>query len=409
MSITLRNSRQFRFLTVCTLAAVFSACAGVTEPRPKDREATSLAPRALMWLEHFDRQLDRAAPACADRSNDDGSLSWGGSYLLLALLEAWSATREVRYLDRFILEADKITAWSDRSRGVEDWLGRSTDGWSSTRYSSGNLRAKWIVLDAVVAEPLAAFAVESRANPKLPNRIASAGQAYLDLVKSVVSGWNSTWIDIGEEGAYLMEANFPSSVSDTIASHLPLNQIAAAGLVHWELWRATGDRSHLDRALRIGRRVRSHLVPRENGWTWTYWGRESWERFNTSPEDISHAALSVRLLAKLGGEGHVLSNSDRRRLAQTLISIKDPAGGFYRDVNGTSRDFVTLDPKCGAMYPRTYSDAAPHWSVLQDSLLTIELASFIDARLDATGWQDPVRLLGLAAVARAWPRISAAP
>lgn len=72
--------------------------------------------------------------------NENGQLAWGESFVLDAYLEMYVATRETRYLDRFVTHARSVLAQTDEARRVEDYSGRSGPVWrAGARYGYATL------------------------------------------------------------------------------------------------------------------------------------------------------------------------------------------------------------------------------------------------------------------------------
>lgn len=62
-------------------------------------------------------------------TNEGGDLAWGQSNICQALLRAFEATADRRYIDEFVRRADWIIAATDRARRVSDYRGRSGPVW----------------------------------------------------------------------------------------------------------------------------------------------------------------------------------------------------------------------------------------------------------------------------------------
>gem|GEM_PF-4895469 len=78
-----------------------------------------------------------------DITNEDGQLSWDLSALTSSLVHMYEATGNMIYLDRFVKYTDKIMESQDYKRGINDFCGQSSYGWSSAgSYALSNMLLK---------------------------------------------------------------------------------------------------------------------------------------------------------------------------------------------------------------------------------------------------------------------------
>ena len=82
---------------------------------------------------------DRQAFDRMDRALNDGNgfktslggvLAWGESYIMLAYVEMYQATKDTVYLDKLVDHANHVLNQRDDRRGFRDWSGRSRPVWS---------------------------------------------------------------------------------------------------------------------------------------------------------------------------------------------------------------------------------------------------------------------------------------
>lgn len=80
--------------------------------------------------EAFDR-LDRSINNGNGYKSGSGSdIAWGESYIMLAYVDMYRATRDTYYLDKLVDHADHVLDQRDDIRGFKDYSGRSRPAWS---------------------------------------------------------------------------------------------------------------------------------------------------------------------------------------------------------------------------------------------------------------------------------------
>lgn len=67
--------------------------------------------------------------ALKDVDNTCGVLTWGESYVLKSLLEMYKATKNTKYIDKFIEHADTVLSHRSDKLGIKDWEGKLRKGW----------------------------------------------------------------------------------------------------------------------------------------------------------------------------------------------------------------------------------------------------------------------------------------
>ncbi len=80
--------------------------------------------------EAFDRMAAAVTGARSRRPLTASDIAWGESYVMVAYVEMYRATKETRYLDKLIEHADRVLAARDDVRGFKDYEGRSRAAWS---------------------------------------------------------------------------------------------------------------------------------------------------------------------------------------------------------------------------------------------------------------------------------------
>src|SRR5579872_4399732 len=92
----------------------------------------------------FDRsdQAINAGRGYSESRNNNGELGWQESYLLMAYMDMYRATKATTYLHRLISQFDRVLKNRDDVLGLADaYAGKPLAGWGSDAYSGG----KWHV------------------------------------------------------------------------------------------------------------------------------------------------------------------------------------------------------------------------------------------------------------------------
>lgn len=367
----------------------------------------------LAALERGLASIDDGA-ACTERPNDDGTLSWGASYVLQAHLDAFLGTGDVRFLDRFRRQADEVLAIRDDRLDRADHRGVAGPVWSATRYSTAGERAAWLVDQAVIVAPLARFAAIAAGDPRVPWRLRLHAARYRRAAVDALAHFDADFrSDPGTgRGWYILPAGSPTSTGHPTEDRPnPLNWDAAAGLVHLLLSEAGAGVVHRERAVAIAGTIAVELLLDGDRYVWHYWGGTGRPLYNSAWEDIAHASIEVEFIARMATAGLAFDRADVERLARTLLSQQAPEGGFHRRVYGADPDVLLDDPKCGRVWRRAYSDAAGLWLVIADvgPAIVEPVARHLRTRLETDVFDDPQILAGLALLVGAADRATASP
>lgn len=347
----------------------------------------------------------RGGGGCVAFDNSDGTLSWAESYLLESYLDLYEATGRSIYLERFVRDADALLTLTDVALGRSDYEGVQRWAWTATRYSTSGERAAWIVDQAVIASPLARFAALAESPIGVPSPWRERASEYRMVAANVLAEFDSDYRSdvLTGTGQYIMPAGSPTQTAHpTLDRPNPLNWDASAGRLHLLLHQAGAGGVHLQRAIELGRRVRGELELMGTRYVWHYWAADGRALFHSGWEDIAHATLETDFAALLADANLVFEREDLARMARSLLVQRAPDGGFLRRVEGPEADLVMDDPKCGALWPRRYSDSAGLWLVLAPALpeLIAPVEAFMTERASSPVGSDPQLLAGLARVVR---------
>jgi len=166
--------------------------------------------------------------------NENGNLAWGESYILLAYMEMYRATRDRLYLRKLVEHFDRVLQNRDDVRGVADvHAGKLLAGWGSTRYSKGEWHV-WIVHTGMVTMAPAEFVRLVNRDRFLHREFGATAQACRERVEECIRDTQPCW----RNGPAAGEGYYYSPLLHEV---LPLNQQNAMGSVLLEMWRATGN------------------------------------------------------------------------------------------------------------------------------------------------------------------------
>ena len=284
------------------------------------------------------------------RRNDWGRIAWGDSYALEFLITAYEEYADEYFLQEFARRAEAVLASMDVERGVEDYRGVSAHGWSATRYSyDKDSRMRVAVHSAMVGVPLAEFVRQfresGRSDPELVELAGRAHEALRLLARTHEDQWvehSGDPLDITEEGeGYCISPRGSPARDDGV--NLPFNQQNRLGTMLVKLYELDGEAGYLDRALKMARVFRRHLVPDGEGYRWPYWwgkGLEGWaesEALSTNrPSSSGHrnldawsyATMELEFVASVSAYG-VFDEDAMTRLVETYLD-PESAMGFDR-------------------------------------------------------------------------------
>lgn len=292
----------------------------------------------------FDRN-DRAingGKGYSEETNDNGQLAWAESYILLAYMEMYRATRDRDYLRRLVEHFDRVLRNRDDVRGISDtYAGRPLAGWGAVKYSKGKWHV-WIVHTGMITLGPAEFVRMVKADRWLQREFGAKGQEYRRRIEECIRDADQYWRNgpARDEGYYY---------SPHLQNVLPLNQQNAMGSVLIEMWRATGNLIYRDKAERLARFFRNRLRTGDPRlYDWAYWPKLDAD--DRGSEDISHASLNVDFAVRCIAEGFVFNRRDAERFANTwLIKVSRPDGTWAGEVSGRE-DGAEYMPGAGGIW-----------------------------------------------------------
>ncbi len=318
------------------------------EARPPVEAPPTLAEYATP--ERYDRQVmgDALAQAFKAPSNDSGGIAWGLSSRMHSLNVMYSATGNIKYLEANRLCIQAVLGATDEKRGKNLWTGRSPAAWGSDKYAAERGRALFPVHTGVIAAPMFHFLVYAREHDAYRAELGEEYGTILNEALRALAEHDRQWRDGPTPG----EGHYVGMEQEPVLDDrpLPANRLSAMGWALYCAWKASGEETHRERAVAIGRYIKRRLtVTPEDAWFWGYWlpdapVTEPAPRTSVKGEDTSHAGLSMRLALELGRDGHVFHDEDMRRFARTVTH------GFGRLGNGVLFGNITGTPESSPKY-----------------------------------------------------------
>ncbi len=328
------------------------------------------------------------------KNNEDATLAWGESYVMMALASMYRATDDRRYLDELAAHADDAMAQRDDARGVADYRGVSTACWRNTSYQDQPYC--YVVHSGMIAYPVAELVRLIRSRPEIADLTTYDGTTYADkatallaAVEEVVAAHDDQFVPSGSAGNYIFRAD--ASFLDFAGQPMPLNQQNAMGRLLFALWQITGNTTYEDKARRLAVRFRSAISTGGSGeYLWNYWG----DAYASPGEDISHAGINVGFAVLAADLGIEFDDADVEALTRTFVvhvyiddaTLSNNVGGG--DVNGSS-----------------YKPQAGRWLVLSRKRSTIYqvVRNYYETAIDPAGVGSGSVLLGWAYLAEYEP------
>ncbi|MGI6685257.1 MAG: Ig-like domain-containing protein [Bacillota bacterium] len=263
-----------------------------------------------------------------DYNNENGALAWDESYVMRGYLEMYQATKDTKYLDKFIVHGDSVLKQRDSVRGVKDYRGLSLPAWrGGPRYTGNGTYKIFDVHTAMIAYPFAQFATIVNHNSGLSS-YKSYADKYLKAAKDAAAVHDAEWIETATE-MYL---------------NRPFNMIFSFGSLYLEIYQASGEAVYKNKAVKIANHFRNNLTVDSsiNGYLWKYMRTRDY-----GYEDLSHGAMDIDF-AYLAYKNSINFNAtDMQRFGNTVQKKLIKADGNIAnrvDGSGTSsnQNFIGL-------------------------------------------------------------------
>lgn len=294
---------------------------------------------------------DEFVKTLAGLNNDEASIAWGTSYLMMAYNEFYRATGNEDYLRTLKKVIDVVINARDDKRGVALFTGEVAPIWSSVKYSERG-RCAYAVHTGIIAYPIFDFLALIKDKPALQTEIGLDFQGLLKLAQESLDFHKIQWIDGPGKGEGYYLARNQEPILDGKA--LPINRLSSMGRALWISWKVSGNTDHRDKAVAMGVFFKNRLSLNTecDAYVWPYMFGPEFKPFEGNSEtlrekmdggeDISHGSLSMSLPVMLAEEGLVYDATDMARFGRTMTCLISPKS------NGIMRSFVDGNPKAGA-------------------------------------------------------------
>ena len=334
-----RNSALDRWSRTGTLVAVLLATAAAP-------------PHAATERYRFEEAYDNVNGGdwYRDYNNENATLAWGESYVMMSLAAMYRRTGDPVYLERLSYHADGVLAQTDAARGVEDYHGESNMCWQDRHYQPNEEPYCYVVHSGMIGYPIAEFAQLVRDTPGLGDQPAWDGESfgqkaaeYVSALEAVIATHDDEFVNQGDGGAYAFQDD--ATFTCCPGQPVPLNQSNAMGRLLLAMWDLTGRTDYLDKATRLARSFRDALTLGSQGeYLWNYWGGN----YTPPGEDISHAAINVGFAHLAAQLGVVFDDIDMERFGRTFMNrIYVDAETFSDYVGGGSTNGSSYKPQSG--------------------------------------------------------------
>ena len=271
-------------------------------------------------------------------TNETGNLAWDESLYLEAYLDMYEGTGNPKYLDKFVLHADRILANTDKVRNIKDYKGRSLVGWCATKYNVDQVRVVYLVHTGMLVYPLIRFSSIIRKGD-YSEKYRLAAIRYRKTSIEALSVFDHNWIynQQTKEGYYRFDADEPKDILVMKDMPLPFNQQLAAGRALIILCRETGEKSYCEKASGLARHFKNRLQQDKNGASiWHYWYDEGFKLY-AAVEKYTYAAIDIDFAIMAQQNGMVFELYDINGFLKTYHHNMFLNGEVATQVNGEGR------------------------------------------------------------------------
>jgi hypothetical protein len=307
-----------------------------------------------LWqrFERMDSEF-RRGEGYSKLTNENGSLAWGQSYLSEAYLDMYETTKNQTYLEKFVIQADRVIGNTDKNRNIEDYRGRLVVGWGATRYSPSNLRVIYLVHTGMITYPMVKFALMVKNDSNL-DKFQDKANAYVKFTEEALSVFDEDWIfnENTKVGYYQFKVKEQpvgtlfSEKAQEVLIPLPFNQQLAAARASLYLCKIQRNESDFcTKATALAKHFRNRVRQDSKGfYVWDYWYGEALD-ISSRKEDVSHGGIDVDLAILAHRNSTVFEETDIDKFKNTYYQISKN-GSFSRFVDGTgeatSPTFISL-------------------------------------------------------------------
>ena len=297
-----------------------------------------------LWqrFERMDSEF-RRGDGYSKLTNENGSLAWGQSYLSEAYLDMYETTKNPKYLEKFVIQTDRVIANTDKNRNLEDYRGRLVVGWRATKYSPSNLRVIHLVHNGMITYPMVKFALMVKNGINL-DKFQDKASAYVQFTEESLSVFDEDWMFNENTEVWYYQFRVREQPVGTLFSAkyqeilmpLPFNQQLAAARASLYLCQIQGNESNFcPKATALAKHFRNRVRQDSKGfYVWDYWYGEALDKFYRTREDVSHGGIDIDFAILSHRNSTVFEETDINKFKNTYYQISKN-GSFSRFVDGT--------------------------------------------------------------------------
>jgi len=245
-------------------------------------------------------------------NNDNGRFSNDDAPATESLLELYTLTNDVRYLELLYDIGEKMMNNDDINRKVFDEHrgNRILPGWSSIRYTKDKSRTIFLMDDALILIPMirAYSLLKNTPNYKYaPEKwLFRAEQEFEEIFKNE---WKEVSITEGYfEDTYYAENNL----------NMPTNQYAIVGELCMVLYEATNNEKYKNYAIKTANYLKKNFIIIDDSYVW-YYKKPNQKYPEKIYDDFSHAQLVWRFVNVMYKQNLVFKKKDIDLMVGTFM------------------------------------------------------------------------------------------
>jgi hypothetical protein len=331
----------FAFITVTqVIVSISTQQSAYAQPATEKLTRPILSERFIA----FDMAINKGE-GYSTYDNAEGKLAWAESYLMESYLVMYEATKDKKWLDKFVAHAQRVVNNSDKARGIKDYRGRSVVGWSSLIYSPqygwkkgdkiepSTANKPWIMFwghTGMISYPFVRFAIIVQGDPWLSGYTEQA-VSLVKAAEEAVAVFDKEWRFDASSG----EGYFITEKDDPVNGNLrqPLERDLAMGRVYIGLCRLGKGQKYCERAKALATMFKNRLKVENERYVWNASGPHV--------EDISHGSTDVAFACDAYDANIVFTKKDMLLFSRTLTAAYQ-GSQFSKFIDGTGVDDSAL-------------------------------------------------------------------
>jgi hypothetical protein len=263
-------------------------------------------------------------------TNEERTLAWAQSYLMEGYLDMYEATKQKKYLDTFVTQADRVCNNTDKARGLADYKGRLRLGWA-TITNKNKSRLVTTLSSGMILYPMLKFSLLVKKHPDKLTGYKETAKKYTQFAGDALTEFDSQWRFDSQknEGHFQWDGDEPLGASVKLPK--AFNDQLAIGRIIILLYDLTGNQEYLKRGEALANYFKRNLILDGEKYVWRYrpnLGEKS------KIEDISHGAIDIDFALQAYKKGIIFNKQDMKRFANTfLFTCRN--GRFTQFIDGT--------------------------------------------------------------------------